>query len=71
MAVGLLPLVRGYVSAGQVRDGFYRVWSGIPNPDLKWETTAQADFGIDMAFLNRRLRVSFDYYDKQTSDLLL
>ena len=39
-------------------------------PDLKWETTAQADFGIDMAFLNRRLRVSFDYYDKQTSDLL-
>ena len=40
------------------------------NPDLKWETTAQADFGIDMAFFNRRLQVSFDYYDKQTSDLL-
>lgn len=60
----------GYVSGWTGPGWVYRVWSGIPNPDLKWETTAQADFGIDMAFLNRRLRVSFDYYDKQTSDLL-
>ena len=60
----------GYVSCWTGPEWIYRVWSGIPNPDLKWETTAQADFGIDMAFLNRRLRVSFDYYDKQTSDLL-
>ena len=60
----------GYVSGWTGPGWSYRVWSGIPNPDLKWETTAQADFGIDMAFLNRRLRVSFDYYDKQTSDLL-
>ena len=60
----------GYVSGWTGPGWIYRVWSCIPNPDLKWETTAQADFGIDMAFLNRRLRVSFDYYDKQTSDLL-
>lgn len=60
----------GYVSGWTGPGWIYQVWSGIPNPDLKWETTAQADFGIDMAFLNRRLRVSFDYYDKQTSDLL-
>lgn len=60
----------GYVSGWTGPGWIYRVWSGVPNPDLKWETTAQADFGIDMAFLNRRLRVSFDYYDKQTSDLL-
>lgn len=60
----------GYVSGWTGPGWIYRVWSGIPNPDLKWETTAQADFGIDMAFLSRRLRVSFDYYDKQTSDLL-
>lgn len=60
----------GYVSGWTGPGWIYRVWSGIPNPDLKWETTAQADFGIDMAFLNRRLRVSLDYYDKQTSDLL-
>lgn len=60
----------GYVSGWTGPGWIYRVWSGIPNPDLKWETTAQVDFGVDMAFFNRRLRVAFDYYDKQTSDLL-
>lgn len=60
----------GYVSGWTGPGWIYRVWSGIPNPDLKWETTAQADLGIDMAFFNRRLRVALDVYDKQTSDLL-
>jgi len=46
------------------------IWGGIPNPDLKWETTAQSDFGLDMSFLKRSLRVTFDVYDKETSDLL-
>lgn len=60
----------GYVSGWTGPGWIYRVWSGIPNPDLKWETTGQLDFGIDMAFFNRRLRFTFDYYDKQTRDLL-
>lgn len=25
------------------------------NPDIKWETSTQTDFGIDMRFLNQRL----------------
>lgn len=60
----------GYVSGWTGPGYIYRVWSGIPNPSLKWETTSQTDFGIDMAFFNRRLRVSLDVYDKQTRDLL-
>lgn len=60
----------GYVSGYTGQDGIWKVWSGIPNPDLKWETTAQADFGIDMAFLNGRLRTTLDFYNKETSDLL-
>lgn len=60
----------GYVSGYTGQDGIYKVWSGIPNPDLKWETTSQWDLGIDMAFLNRRLRATFDFYHKETSDLL-
>jgi len=60
----------GYVSGWTGPGWIYRVWSGIPNPNLKWETTAQADLGLDMAFLDRKLRVTFDYYDKQTRDLL-
>ncbi|WP_420603192.1 SusC/RagA family TonB-linked outer membrane protein [Flagellimonas sp.] len=40
------------------------------NPDLKWETTEQYDFGLDFGLANNRLRFTFDYYYKKTTDLL-
>lgn len=43
----------------------------IANPDLTWETTAQFDIGIDFGFADDRITGTLDYYDKQTSDLLL
>ncbi|MBC9797026.1 SusC/RagA family TonB-linked outer membrane protein [Sinomicrobium weinanense] len=43
----------------------------FPNRDLKWETTRQANLGLDMAFLNGKLRLTAEVYDKKTSDLLL
>jgi TonB-linked SusC/RagA family outer membrane protein len=46
-------------------------YSGADNPNLKWETTAQTNVGIDIGFLNGGLRLSADYYYKKTSDLLL
>ncbi|WP_461534097.1 SusC/RagA family TonB-linked outer membrane protein [Sinomicrobium sp.] len=45
--------------------------SSYPNRDLKWETTRQANLGVDMAFWNGKLRVTAEVYDKKTSDLLL
>jgi TonB-linked SusC/RagA family outer membrane protein len=45
--------------------------SQIPNPDLKWERTAQFDVGFDFGLFNDRLTGEVDYYNKQTSDLLL
>ncbi len=60
----------GYVSGNTGQDGIYKVWSGIPNPDLKWETTSQWNLGVDMAFFNRRLTTTLDVYNKETSDLL-
>jgi TonB-linked SusC/RagA family outer membrane protein len=44
--------------------------AGIANPDLKWETTAQFDVGLDAAILNNRINFTFDYYKKNTHDLL-
>ena len=38
--------------------------------DLKWETTRQADVGLDAGFFNDRYRLSVDYYVKNTRDLL-
>jgi len=42
-----------------------------PNPDLKWERTSQFNAAIDYGFLDNRLTGSFEYYVKNTSDLLL
>jgi TonB-linked SusC/RagA family outer membrane protein len=43
----------------------------IANPDLKWETTKQLDFGISLAVFNNRVSLDVNYYVKTTSDLLL
>ncbi|MCC6286256.1 MAG: TonB-dependent receptor [Chitinophagaceae bacterium] len=40
------------------------------NPDLKWEKTAQFNIGIDADFLDGRINLVADYYDKKTTDLL-
>ncbi|GAB3896059.1 SusC/RagA family TonB-linked outer membrane protein [Spirosoma agri] len=45
--------------------------SQLANPDLKWETTDQFDIGIDFGILNNRINGEIDYYNKQTSGLLL
>ena len=45
--------------------------SNIPNPDLKWETTAQFDLGVDLSLFENRITLAADYYNKQTKDLLL
>ncbi|HEV8382598.1 MAG TPA: SusC/RagA family TonB-linked outer membrane protein [Gemmatimonadales bacterium] len=42
-----------------------------PNPDLKWERTAQFDIGVDFGLMSNRLTGSVEYYVKNTSDLLL
>ncbi len=45
--------------------------SSMPNPDLRWEKTAQWDLGFNLGVLNNRLRFDVSYYLKNTSDLLL
>lgn len=40
------------------------------NKDLKWETTTQTNIGMDLNFLNNSINVSFDYYFKNTKDML-
>jgi TonB-linked SusC/RagA family outer membrane protein len=38
--------------------------------DLKWETTEQIDFGVEIGILENRLSITADYYIKNTRDLL-
>lgn len=39
--------------------------------DITWETTTSTDLGLDVNFLNNRLQFHFDYYWKETKDMLL
>ena len=43
----------------------------LPNPDVKWETSEQLDFGFDARFFRSRLGISFDWYNKMTKDWLV
>ncbi len=43
----------------------------IANDELGWESTYQFNVGFDFGFLNDRINLSVDYYNKLTKDLLL
>lgn len=43
----------------------------LASSGLGWESTAQFDIGLDFGFFNNRLTGEIDYYNKQTTDLLL
>lgn len=43
----------------------------LANPDLRWEKTAQMDFGVELGLLNNRITLEADYYYRKTTDMLL
>ena len=45
--------------------------SSTGNRELKWETSEQKNIGIDARFLNNRLTLSADYFNKETKDLIV
>ena len=57
-------------NGGQIlQSGFKRTQIG--NDDIKWETTTQTNIGMDFSLFDNTLYGSFDYYHKQTKDILL
>ena len=49
--------------------GFKR--NQIGNDDIKWETTTQTNAGFDFSLFKQSLYGSFDYYFKETKDILV
>lgn len=45
--------------------------SGLVSPSLTWETATTLDFGIDASFFSNRLDFSFDWYSRETKDILM
>lgn len=58
-----------YPWSGSFYPGY--VLGSMANEKLKWETTEQYDFGLDLGFLDGRINLTMDYYIKTTKDLLL
>ncbi len=58
-----------YVFNGKVVPGYYP--SNMSNDNLKWETTEQWNVGMDVSFFDSRLKMTADWYLKNTRDLLL
>jgi len=71
-----------YASKARVTDNLYAVFgtneailngisiTELSNPDLKWESTTQANVGLEMGFFNNKLSAEIDYYNRQTNDIL-
>jgi len=58
-----------YPFGGQISTGTEIVETG--NENIKWETTTQTDFGMDMSLWDDRLSIIADYYIKRTDDILV
>lgn len=43
----------------------------LENINLKWEKTAQSDFGVELGLFNNRVNVEADIYYRKTTDMLL
>ena len=43
----------------------------LSNPEIKWEEQKTLDVGIDAKFLNNKLDVTLDYFNRCTEDLLI
>ena len=54
-----------------IKDGDGYTLNRYGNSDLKWETTAQHNIGLDFSVVNNTLSVSADYFIKNTSGILL
>ena len=44
---------------------------GLVSPSFTWETVDQIDLGLDASFLRNRLNMSFDWYRRNTKDMLV
>ena len=45
--------------------------SNIANPDVKWETQEQWNIGLDLGFFKDRLNFTFEWYNKESRDMLM
>ncbi|MBC8110734.1 MAG: TonB-dependent receptor, partial [Verrucomicrobia bacterium] len=68
LVFGTLSGSSKYLSNGVITNAIGPIQN--ENPDLRWETTATTNIGLDFGILKNRITASVDYYIKKTSDLI-
>lgn len=58
-----------YVFGGSFISGYFP--TNMANASLRWETTEQYNVGLDASFFDSRIKLTADWYLKNTRDLLL
>ena len=56
-------------NTGNLSSGFVSIQAA--NPNLKWETTKEANVGLDFGFFRNKLSGSFDYFSRNTVGILI
>ncbi|AXP81130.1 TonB dependent receptor [Mariniflexile rhizosphaerae] len=56
------------INTGNLPSGFVSIQAA--NPALKWETTKELNLGVDFTLFNNNVVGSFDYFTRETSDIL-
>jgi TonB-linked SusC/RagA family outer membrane protein len=57
------------VNTGTLPSGYVQVQAA--NPNLKWESTTEYNYGVDFGFFHEKFIGSFDYYTRETSNILI
>ncbi len=68
--LGRYEVQGGYGSQGLYNGAAGFLNTGIINNNLHWEKSKTTDLGLDLGILKNRLTLTFDYYNRITSDLI-
>lgn len=63
-ALGLYAITTSYDQSAAT------VSSAMPNEALEWETSTQLDLGFDLGLFKNRIVLGFDYFNKNTNNLI-
>ncbi len=69
--IGAYDRFNGYTSAAFLGRNTFTSSATLANTNVKPERQKELEFGTDLAFLNNRVGVQFNYYIKRVSDLLI
>jgi TonB-linked SusC/RagA family outer membrane protein len=67
--ITMVPVLYPYTNDVAYTDAYFP--NVLGNPELGWERSEQLDLGFDARFLNNRLTLGFDYFNKTTKDLIM